>query len=1704
MAPGSGSTYEFEVLTKFDRQGIKDYVDYALQEMKRLAALPGDVLGSKSAGVAGITNIGAALSTSTQAAKQAGARPEDIRKLTAALRVGGLQVENLGASAAEGTRNLRQFDIAVNKAAASFTPAAELAKTTAQLVEARREEIRETLKNIAARQANIPDEAQLQVARAQERASIGASAVDVRQEDPRAAKQEINDLAAADADSYRRDIDQRTETARLLDAEGKKLVNQEAAVIAAEKNRALAVKERVQQITGTATLDREVKLLVAQEASAQKRKLGIIKATLENQGDLLATEGRLLIETKRLEQARKAAAQAALAQVITKGAAGGDPLGQGTGFQRLQASVAARSGNLRLPAEFQTLKQFMTSRLITTAGFAASGAVLYGGTQFVRELISEAENLQKEMAIVEGQLSAVDKAAEFPTFRASIIDISKETGVAADRVAGISRQLAGIFRETSPEGEDLGPDLPRVTQEAEVALKFSQVTGITDEQINDELSAIKISFEEQFSDLGEGVSAFQLIADEIVNTENKMGVLSGEILEFTADLAPLASELGFTTQQLEGLGAVALRASGKSVGAISENFGRVFADLPQKTAELVGFFNRIPELADNLPDLTAATGAEDYLAVFQEILRASPELAPEQRFELAGIVAGRREAQTFVTVLNQANEALEAMDLAPGAGEGSFDERWQKHTDTVAFATQQMQRTIEELGDELFRAGLGDALQTLATLGTLVANVFTDIVKILGSLNSAFGGLPVKMLAIAAAFKAIAAASQAVGLSGLLTSLGTGGGVGAGLGARASQLFAAGGLFGTVRAGVTDLGAQFRGPDGKIISNQAALRPSLQGGRFDVDPRRRATGVIAGAAPLVAAVGVAELYSTYKGVNSNIQADASAFRDGLQEAESEALERVLRERGSTAGTLMDNIEFGFLGGGKNPYQILEDELQARAGAEAQRTSVPTLQDSKFQERLDALAENLTGQFDALAGLNTTEGASGFGPEYERAVRAAEESKFAPPDPNSDYALSALAAQRDLLNRREEIIANYTQNAEDDDFARDFNALVDLAREADPAIAAEIDRLKAVFAEEQVILDQAKSASAGHAGDRLATSLARYSIGDTDFADVMSAYADAIEEQTTILDGLRIGPGNDKARAETAQAIAEYQQAQASFAAEQLNGGIDLQAAIRGIGGGGLQADIGTSTERLNALTEAFSEGGFNAAEASELATSAQEVVAAQRAAFDERISSASTAAEALAIMQGGFAVDDQARIALIIAQLNLPTVAPKIADLAERLNIGMTEARNRIVELLTGYSEEQREILRVLIENEIKMIQDLPRIAFAGDSTLTDKISELRAALDLLGDPTLNGSIVTPPETGGASPEEIQAKAEEAAKEQEAAAKEARERQNDFAKAMLEIQKANAAGDPVALANLALSEAELERQIAGQIADPTERATALARAEVSRINALQQREDAFAEQTSALRDLSLAQEGDSPLATAAREVAEAQSALDRAKGTTARAKALAALIRAQRGQRDVIADIARAQKELLIAVADAAGDTVRSASIALQIARDELNRIRRESPNDKAAILAAEANVVRQEASVRDAQLSTRFQEIDTALQLERITVGSAIAQLQALMQIPELTQQQHDEILLKIKALQSELGADLQFNLPDFITPTLYEARRLNQAGNQPGGAGGYQDNRQVTATFIITNGMTKDEAQAFLTEAVGNSRFGIRTRRY
>lgn len=217
------------------------------------------------------------------------------------------------------------------------------------------------------------------------------------------------------------------------------------------------------------------------------------------------------------------------------------------------------------------------------------------------------------------------------------------------------------------------------------------------------------------------------------------------------------------------------------------------------------------------------------------------------------------------------------------------------------------------------------------------------------------------------------------------------------------------------------------------------------------------------------------------------------------------------------------------------------------------------------------------------------------------------------------------------------------------------------------------------------------------------------------------------------------------------------------------------------------------------------------------------------------------------------------------------------------------------------------------------------------------------------------------------------------------------------------------------------------------------------------------------------------------------------------------------MIENQRSRREAIRSLADAQSGIMKALADAAGDTVKSAQISLQKSQNDLAEML-SSPGDFSdqEISGKRAEIISNAAAVRDAQYRKSTDDIDFNLELERITKNQAIVQLQAMRQLYLGNEQITREIDRKIHELQK--SSNDAFNLPEKLKlPTLYEVRRLSQSASPndpftgiPTRGGGYSDNRQIDIKITVQDGTSKEEMISVLNDALQVNRRGFAYSQY
>lgn len=646
------------------------------------------------------------------------------------------------------------------------------------------------------------------------------------------------------------------------------------------------------------TPDDRGRVVIAQRIQAEQERTALLRQEIAQAAGLAKAEHDRKVAERELRAAMQQASQSLRS---------GTALDGGTRFQRLMASYGGRFGGQgsRDPEDQQRLGQFLGSRLLNSVGYSLSGGLIYGVVSQVREILREAEALQRELAILKGQFDATfgeDAQAQFEKFRRGILEISKDTGVSADAVTKVARQLAGVYEGNTEEA----------LKQTQTGLRLGEVTGLPANEIGDSLLAISLAFQET-TESGEKVNVtYEEIANSAIGLKNALSVPAGEIIKFTADIAPLAEELGFTLNEINGIAAVALQGSGRSGAAASEQLGRALATIQEKYQAVISTFQ-----GTSVEDLILeGYGEGNIKKVFEGILTGYKDLSAGRQAALIKELGGARQAAVLASIFGRSEVALEAFGRESHENAGALDAEWREVSKTVSLAFRRMERAIEEFGLALFDAGLADALTGLANVGSILIDVVVEMFKVFGQFNQALGGIPGQLLMIALAAKSIVFAFKELQKLTVVSNIlgGFGGGIGG--------VVRPGGTFSPYRVVA-------QAPGQGAIPGIASRYGALAGTGF---AGSAAGGVVAGLAVPAAVVSVLELKRRYDAENKDMDVTEAALRRLARagvNAPGRANRREAIQREIDTESAFRKVQFGAFGR-KTPGDILKDELEEDA------------------------------------------------------------------------------------------------------------------------------------------------------------------------------------------------------------------------------------------------------------------------------------------------------------------------------------------------------------------------------------------------------------------------------------------------------------------------------------------------------------------------------------------------------------------------------------------------------------------------------------------------------------------------------------------------------------------------------------------------------------------------------------------------------
>ena len=611
-----------------------------------------------------------------------------------------------------------------------------------------------------------------------------------------------------------------------------------------------AVKAKAQRIAAEAELaaaiDREV--LATGLGPQVDRKVA-------NQARNVAVEAAALDDPQYQELIRQKAENAERAKKIRTGQ--DKPVG-------LIGRITRAAGYER--AGGSSLQEFFGGGALASLRYGLPSMALYGAASGITDSIKEAEQLQYVFSKLEEQVKSVfggESEAAVSNFKNAIIDVSIEAGLAADELGKTALKIIGTFATKNIDGKS-GQAL---VESQIVALgKLQRVTGLTAKELENDYSAISLAFN----------ATFENIADKVVAISDITGIDATELGNFAGDIATVLTEAGFTLDEALALGATSAQSSGKSISAISEAYGRVIPQLATQTAELNKLAAENPQL--NTPEFIDAVRLQDASKILTIIGQKYDTLSKSAQVDITSLF-GRREAQSVLPGIKNQQGYQDALNAAENST-GEFQDRFDKVMENLSSKLAKLGEEVRIVFKKLLEGGLGDVLDMFLSIGSAIAKGLTAGISALIKFNDVAAGVPMKILAIAAAWKILKLAqgpAQNFLANRQSLSLGSNGPGGAGRAQYLPNFLASASAAYQTRLNPRVLPAGYAGPQlPAALASQRMLgtrTAALAAGGKDLLSTLGGGSALAGGA----FIGITALTTAYQIINNRIAADKAAI-----------------------------------------------------------------------------------------------------------------------------------------------------------------------------------------------------------------------------------------------------------------------------------------------------------------------------------------------------------------------------------------------------------------------------------------------------------------------------------------------------------------------------------------------------------------------------------------------------------------------------------------------------------------------------------------------------------------------------------------------------------------------------------------------------------------------------------------------------------
>ena len=453
-----------------------------------------------------------------------------------------------------------------------------------------------------------------------------------------------------------------------------------------------------------------------------------------------------------------------------RGQSSGLGFGQGgTFFQQLRGQFLRRQtggsggfggggGGGGTNEDLQGFGQYLGDHATRTLSYAIPGLAIGGAFFELRNSIQQAEQAQKALAEVSAEFAGLGQSSQFSGFKSSIQDIASSTGLAVGEVADLGLVMKGVFGDTTQAEVGL-------QNVANAAVAMSLSLG----EAQKDLTAIEQAFQ-QFQNGAPQGSSIAAISNQALHFQDIFGVPAKDIIAGTADLAPVANQVGLSNQQTQAVIAATAQRSGLSASDIGEGLGRILPGYTQNLSGLTEFFQGQPAGADKgfLKDINSGA-ANSQASGFFDLLSSFKGFSSTQQNSLVTLLGGNPQSRQ---VLIQASQAVSAPGFQGAEGSAvpsdrTIEER-NKQLETLQGRFEQLRSDAQNFGVALLNGGVGRVFEDLATGAGDLLKVFTDLNHLTDGTAGQLLGVAAAVVAISKAFSAFQSIQEVIaGIKGL-------------------------------------------------------------------------------------------------------------------------------------------------------------------------------------------------------------------------------------------------------------------------------------------------------------------------------------------------------------------------------------------------------------------------------------------------------------------------------------------------------------------------------------------------------------------------------------------------------------------------------------------------------------------------------------------------------------------------------------------------------------------------------------------------------------------------------------------------------------------------------------------------------------------------------------------------------------------------